>query len=121
MKKTIHLNVARNISNLLDNKFNIFGIKFGLDPILGLIPGIGDFLPLVLGGYMVWIAKEAKVPNEKIAEMIRNIMIDAFLGLIPVIGDVSDFVFRAYHKNMKILDEYGKDISYEIEEGEIIK
>ena len=119
MKNTIHLNTARTIADLLDNKFNFMGFKFGLDPIIGLIPGIGDVFPVVLGAYMVWIGIKEKLPGEKIAEMIRNIIIDTVLGIIPVVGDISDFVFRAYHKNLQILEHHAKNIP-DTYEGEIV-
>lgn len=106
MKNSVHLQVIRNVANLLDNKFKVFGFRFGLDPILGLIPGIGDFIPFVLGFYMIWIARKLELPAEKIGEMIKNIATDVFLGIIPVLGDFTDLVFRAHHKNLQIIEEF---------------
>lgn len=114
-----HLKVATSIANLMDNKFNFLGFKFGLDPLIGLIPGIGDVFPFVLGVYMVWIGVKMNIPTGKLGEMIRNIVIDMTLGIIPVVGDLSDFVFRAHHKNLLILEHYAQN-NVTVIEGEII-
>lgn len=106
MKQRTHLSIIRKIADLLDNKFSFLGYRFGLDPVIGLVPGIGDIIPFMLGIYMIWIARDLELPGEKVMEMIRNIIIDAFLGIIPVVGDLSDFVFRAYSKNLAIIESH---------------
>lgn len=103
---TSHLTIAEALTKLLDEEFSIFGFKFGLDPIIGLFPVLGDILPLGLSVYILWIAKQMKVPQDKLNEMLRNILIDFVLGLIPVVGDASDFIFKANSKNLKILKTY---------------
>lgn len=112
-----HLKAAQAMTNLLENQFNIFGFKFGLDPLLGLIPGFGDAFSAFLSAYLVWIGLQLKIPAGQIVLMIWYIIFDFILGILPIVGDVADFVFRANVKNMAILTKYAPT---EIVEGEII-
>src|SRR5688500_6606906 len=98
-----HLKIAEGIAHLLDSRFKLGPLKFGLDPILGLFPIVGDVIAVSLSLYIVWIAKQMELPQEKLNKMIRNIIIDTFVGTIPVIGDLADFVIRSNEKNLAIL------------------
>ncbi len=108
-----HLKIATKLTNLLENQFQIGKYKFGIDPILGLIPGGGDLITAILSFYIVWIGIQMRLPADKIAQMISNIVVDFFLGLIPLLGDVSDFVFKANTKNLKILHDFAPTEFYE--------
>lgn len=112
-----HLKIAEFLTNLLDTQFSVIGVRFGIDPLLGLLPGIGDLISFVVSLYLIWIAQHLKVPSDKIAKMIQNIVIDLAIGFIPIIGDLSDVVYRANSKNFKILQAH---IPPDIIEGEII-
>lgn len=112
-----HYRMAKVLSKLLDSQFNILGFKFGLDPIIGLIPGLGDAIGAALSFYVIWIAIGLKVPEEKIVVMIRNVLLDILIGMLPVIGDVSDFVFKANQRNWRIIEQYSPE---NIVEGEIV-
>ena len=112
-----YLKTAAILANLLDNKFKILGIKFGIDPILGLIPGGGDLVSLILALYIVWIGIKMELPQDKIAKMIGNVILDFGIGLVPVLGDVGDFAFRSNLMNLEILKQHAKR---DIIEGEII-
>lgn len=98
-----HYKAAGFLAKLLDKQFNFLGLKFGIDPLIGLIPGIGDFASFVIGSYIVWIGIQMRLPSDEIKKMVRNLVIDLILGFIPVLGDFSDFVFRAHVKNLEIL------------------
>ncbi len=111
-----HIRLAGIFAKLLDNQFKIGNFRFGIDPLLGIVPGIGDLIPLVLSFYIVWIAKELKIPAHEISKMYRNILFDLVLGVIPIIGDMSDFIYKANSKNMEILKKY----TSRIVDGEII-
>ncbi|MDQ3099030.1 MAG: DUF4112 domain-containing protein [bacterium] len=100
-----HLRFAYLVSDLLDNKFKVAGFRFGIEPLLGIIPGLGDIVGLIFSLYMVWIGIQMKLPAEKIQRMITNVVFDFALGLFPVIGDIADFAFKANIKNMQILRE----------------
>jgi hypothetical protein len=113
-----HLKAARSLADLMDNKFRIFGFRFGLDPILGFIPGGGDTVSLLISLYMVWIALKMNVPKDVIGKMVGNVITDFIIGLVPVLGDFGDFVFRANMRNYQLLEEHA---SPHIIEGEIIE
>lgn len=101
-----HLKVATILVNFLENRFRLLGIRFGFDPIIGLIPGFGDFISLLLSFYLIWIAVELKIPSSKITQMLFNILLDFLLGLIPVLGDFVDVVYRANTRNLAIIKKY---------------
>jgi hypothetical protein len=101
-----HLRVATYIAELLDNRFKILGFRFGIDPLLGLFPVLGDVFTLLFSMYLLWIGLRMRIPEERITEMIRNIVLDFVMGLIPVVGDFSDFVYKANIKNLEILKKY---------------
>lgn len=113
-----HIKVAERLSKLLDEEFKIFGFKFGLDPIAGFIPVIGDFIPLILSSYIVWIGIQMRLPGNAIFQMIVNVILDFLIGLTPVVGDVSDFVFKSSTKNLAILK---KHITRDVIEGEVVR
>lgn len=113
----LHLQIATMLTKLMDEQFRIGKFKFGMDPILGIIPGLGDFFSLLLSGYIVFIALMIGLPSEKISKMIANVVMDFLVGLIPVLGDVADVFYKANKKNLVIIHEHlGTPI-----EGEVLK
>jgi hypothetical protein len=106
-----HLKAASLLAHLLDNQFRLFGFRFGLNGVLGLIPGAGDAVVAILSLYLVWIAIEMELPRIKIVEMIVNIVINFFIGLVPIIGDFADFFHKANLANLKILHDHAKRTS----------
>lgn len=114
------LRLARIISRLLDESINVFGFKFGLDPLLGLIPGLGDFVSFLLGIYILSVGIKMNLPKDKIALMISNLLFDFFIGLVPVLGDLGDFFFKSHVRNLRIIEEYLDRFSDKVIEGEII-
>lgn len=113
-----HLKLAQFIADLLDNQFQIFKWRFGLDPIIGLIPWVGDIFPIILSLYIVWIAKQYNLPQSKINQMLLNIGVDFLIGVIPIVGDLFDFVFISNAKNLQILKTHLQ--TQPIIDGEII-
>lgn len=101
-----HVRIARILTRLLDTHFGIGKFRFGLEPLLGLIPGVGDFIGLFFSFYIVWIATRLGLPEKEISRMIRHIVIDFIIGIIPFIGDIGDFAYKANSKNMAIIDRY---------------
>lgn len=112
-----HLKAAERIANLLDNQFNIFGIKFGLNGVVGLIPGAGDLIVAVLSFYIVWIGIKMRLPLTALGQMIGNIIANFLIGLLPIIGDAVDFFNHANLKNLRILKHYAKQ---GVVEGQIV-
>lgn len=92
----------------LDAEFRVPGtnIRFGLDPLLGLIPGVGDAAGAVLAG---WIFVEAIRMGASRATLLRiagNVVLDAVLGAVPIIGDIFDFAWKANLRNVTLLKRH---------------
>jgi hypothetical protein len=93
------------LSRLLDTAFIIPGtnIRFGLDALIGLVPGIGDAVTAVMSLYIVNEARALGAPPLLIARMLANVALDGFVGAIPLVGDAFDVVFRSNRRNMALL------------------
>ena len=90
----------------MDSQFKIGPWRFGIDPILGLIPGGGDLISAILAGYIVWIAIQMQIPAIRIIQIIFNLVLDLIIGVIPFFGDAFDFFYKASSRNLKILKKY---------------
>jgi len=98
----------RQISHLLDNAIPVPGTKyrFGLDPILGLLPGGGDMAGGLMSVYIVFEAMRMGVPAETIGRMGANIVLDLLTGTVPVVGDLFDVAFKANSLNVALLEKH---------------
>jgi len=96
------------IAWLLDDVFRIPGtqLRFGIDPLLGLIPGGGDLAGGMLSGYIVLAAARACAPPAVLVRMGVNIVIDAVVGAVPLLGDLFDASFKANRRNAALLQEF---------------
>ncbi len=99
------------LAKLMDNQFTIPGtsIRFGLDSLLGIIPGAGDISTFAVSGYMLWIMAQNGASGFLLARMILNVLIDAIVGVVPIIGDIFDIAFKANIRNMKLMKEHYKE------------
>lgn len=98
----------RNLSRILDNSIAIPGTSYriGIDPILGLIPGIGDYLGAGFSVYIVLQAARLGASKATISRMALNIILETVLGTIPFLGDIFDASWKANLKNMSLLEEH---------------
>lgn len=81
-------------------------ITFGLSPLIGLIPVLGDLIGLVLSLYVLQQARLAGASKGVQARMIRNMLIEFLGGLLPVFGDAFDAVYKANTRNTRLLRNY---------------
>lgn len=93
------------LAQIMDGAIPIGPWRIGLDPLLGLVPGIGDLLGAMISMLIVMRAVQAGIPRVAIARMVTNIAIDTFVGAIPVLGDAMDFAFKANQKNVRIYEQ----------------
>jgi hypothetical protein len=100
--------VARFLADLLDQRFTIPGtsIRFGLDPVLGLIPGIGDAIANLAGSAILLIAAQYRLPKIILLRMGLNVAFNALIGAIPIVGDFFSIWFRSNVKNAQLLERY---------------
>jgi hypothetical protein len=99
---------VRVLARLLDSSIPIPGTSWsiGFDPIVGLIPGIGDLIGAVLSGYIILEAARAEVPTLTLARMLVNVGIDTLLGAVPALGDVFDAAWKSNMKNVALLERH---------------
>ncbi len=100
--------LAQALAQLLDASLTIPGttIKVGLDPIIGLIPGIGDLISNTIGSSLLFLATKAGVPRIVLLRMSLNIVMNMTLGAIPVIGDLFSVWFKSNLQNAQLLHRH---------------
>jgi hypothetical protein len=96
------------LTYLFDQAFRVPGTKwrFGLDSVLGLIPGAGDVVGALVGAYGVLVARNLGAPLSVQLHMLGNLTLDAFVGAVPIIGDLFDFAFKAHVRNRALLETW---------------
>src|SRR6476620_7521160 len=98
------------LAHWLDTIFEIPGIrlKFGIDALLGLLPGVGDTASALASVYILQAASKYGVPRITLARMTLNIAIDLVVGAIPFVGDLFDVYWKANRKNVELLRRHFK-------------
>jgi hypothetical protein len=96
------------MSRLLDSAFEIPGTSYrvGLDPVIGLVPWVGDLVSPLFTIALLWQAREMALPRVVQLRMVINVAIDALVGVIPVAGDLFDFAWKANDLNMALLERH---------------
>ena len=99
------------LGDLLDSRFRLpGGFRFGLDPLIGLVPVAGDGISAVIALYIVLEAWRLGASRGTLARMLLNVGLDLAVGAIPVLGDAADFVFRSNRRNLALLRRHlGRD------------
>ncbi len=101
------LSIADILAKVLDTSIRIPGtsIYIGLDPLLGLIPGIGDVIANLIGTVILGIATRLQFPRIVLTRMSLNLLINGTVGAIPVVGDLFSVWFRSHARNAVLLRE----------------
>jgi hypothetical protein len=94
-----------DLERLTDRWIQVGPLSFGLDGVLGLIPGFGDLASGLISAYIIARASRDGVPRAALARMMSNVAIDTMIGMIPFAGDLFDFLFKANTKNLQIYRE----------------
>lgn len=105
-----HERIARldALATLLDTAFILPGInvRFGLDALLGLVPGVGDIVTTAMALYIVHEARQLGAPGHVIARMLGNVALDSVVGAVPLVGDAFDVMWRSNRRNMRLLQDW---------------
>ena len=96
---------AELLAKVLDTTVKIPGtsLYLGLDPLIGLIPGIGDVLANLIGTVILGMAARLEVPRIVIARMSLNLLINGVIGAVPIFGDLFSVWFRSNSRNADLL------------------
>jgi hypothetical protein len=102
------LQAARVIARLMDDAVEIPGTgwRIGIDPLLGLVPGIGDLIGAFLSSWLLVAAHRLGAPPAVIARMGLNIAFDAVIGVVPLAGDLADAAWKANRRNLQLLEAW---------------
>ncbi len=96
------------LSGWMDTKFEVPGtnFRFGLDPILGLLPGVGDLTSFAISAYMLFHMVRYGTSGRLVILMLLNVALDTMLGSIPILGNVVDFFYKPNARNLRIFKEH---------------
>lgn len=98
----------RRLARLMDDQFElpIVKVRVGLDPIIGLVPGGGDWVTWVVSVYIIWEAIRMGTPVRVLLRMALNVTVDLVAGYVPGVGDLADVVIKANRRNVDLLVDY---------------
>ena len=96
------------VARLMDEVFVIPGtkIRFGLDPIIGLLPGLGSVASAAVSLGLIALSARLRVPKIVLARMAVNVLLNAALDAVPVVGDALSIFFRSNTRNHELLRKY---------------
>lgn len=109
------------LARLMDEQFELplIRYKIGLDPLIGLIPGGGDWATWVVSVYIFWQAVVLGAPRGLLLRMTGNLIVDLVTGYVPGVGDVVDAAFKANRRNVDLLNaHFGANERGELPVGE---
>ena len=95
----------RRFATMMDGQFEVAGVRFGYDALIGLVPGVGDVVTGTLGLYPLYLAKKHKLGGVLIARMLGNLAVDFVVGSVPLLGDLFDVAFKANVKNRELFEQ----------------
>ena len=99
------------VTRLLDELVSVPGtsIKVGLDPLVGVIPVVGDAVAAGVGAWVIAEAARFGIPRVVLGRMALNLLVDLGVGAIPLIGDVYDVLFRSNTRNLELFRRHALD------------
>jgi hypothetical protein len=98
----------RTMARLLDSAARIPGtrIRFGLDALIGLVPGIGDAISAIFSAFIIYRAARLGAPRTTLVRMLANVGVDTIVGEIPLLGDLFDVGWKSNIKNLSLLEQH---------------
>lgn len=97
----------RSFAWFLDRSIPLGGKwRIGVDPLIGLIPGVGDWIGALLSLYVLYEGARLGVPAGVLARMAGNILVEAMFGAVPVLGDLFDFAWQANVRNVELVEQH---------------
>ena len=102
------IELLRNWSRLMDSAYRVPGtrLRFGWDPIVGLVPGVGDVATASFAVTILYHAYLLGVPKVVMGRMLLNILLDLAVGLVPFAGDIADVAWKSNSANLALLERH---------------
>lgn len=102
------IQALRRVARLLDSAFRVPGtsMRIGLDPLIGLVPGIGDLVSPLFAIVILLQARALGLPRVVQLRMLINVGLDALVGAVPFFGDLFDFAWKANENNLRLLEDH---------------
>ena len=102
------------LATVFDTTFILPGtnLRFGVESLLRLVPGIGDAAASALSCYLLYEAHRLGVPRLLFARMVMNVLLEGTVGAVPIAGDAFDVIFRANRRNVALLREHFARVGY---------
>jgi hypothetical protein len=99
---------VEQLSRMMDSRFIIPGtkIRFGIDPILSLLPVFGDLITFIISGMLIYTMRNHGASRNVAIKMILNATLDAVIGAVPIVGTIFDIFYKANDRNIKLLKEH---------------
>jgi hypothetical protein len=96
---------VERIAHLMDSQFQLPGtrFRFGLDPLLGLIPVVGDLSTFAVSGALLLTMMRHGASGAVAVRMVLNILLDTIVGAIPILGNIFDFAYKSNDRNVALL------------------
>lgn len=115
IKQVPELEWVERISRLMDSQFSIPGTnyRFGLDPLIGLVPLLGDISSFAISGSLILTMARHGASRKLVILMLGNLALDTFLGSIPLIGNIFDFAYKANQRNLNLLKKHYTEGKYQ--------
>jgi len=98
----------REFTYLMDSAFRIplVNFRFGLDPIIGLVPGAGDLVSTAFSAYIIYLAARFRLPPQIFKQMVFNVALEAVVGTVPLVGDLFDAFYKSNIRNLALLEQH---------------
>lgn len=108
------LSYIEKMTRLMDTRFRIpfTPYTFGIDPIIGLLPVVGDAISFAISSLLVLSMMRHGVSSGVVIRMIGNILLDLIVGTIPIAGSIFDFIYKANRRNYRLLKKHYKEGKY---------
>jgi hypothetical protein len=108
LDRTRRIDLLRRWSRLMDSAYRVPGTKFrfGWDPIIGFIPGVGDVATASFAATLLYHAYRLGVPRVVLGRMALNTLVDLAAGLVPFAGDVADIAWKSNALNLALLERH---------------
>jgi hypothetical protein len=97
---------VRRMAWLLDSSIPVGNFRIGLDPLIGLVPWIGDVFGAGMSTIILYDAARLGIPVHILLKMVGNILVEVVIGTVPLVGDLFDFAWRANVRNLRLIERH---------------